>query len=53
MDLKEFTRQDTVAMTTAGYLPLLWPVRQSGAAIEPNDIILDNLMTSHCFNPIP
>ena len=23
-----------------------------GAAIESNDIILTNLMTSHCFNPI-
>ena len=35
------------------YLPLLWLVRQSGAAAEPNDVILKNLMTSHCFNPIP
>ena len=24
-----------------------------GAAVEHNDIILMNLMTSHCFNPIP
>jgi hypothetical protein len=24
----------------ARYLPLLWPVRQSGAAVEPNDVIL-------------
>ena len=23
-----------------------------GAAVEPNDVILTNLMTSHCFNPI-
>ena len=37
----------------AQYLPLLWPVRQSGAAIKPNDVILTNLKTSHCFNPIP
>ena len=29
------------------YLPLLWPVRQLGAAIEPNDVILTNLMTSY------
>ena len=28
------------------YLPLLWPVRQSGTALEPNDVILANLMTS-------
>jgi hypothetical protein len=28
------------------YLPLLWPVRQSGAAVEHNDVILTNLMTS-------
>jgi hypothetical protein len=34
-------------------LPLLWPVGQSGAAVEHNDVILTNLMTSHCFNPIP
>ena len=33
--------------TRARYLPLLWPVRQSGAAIEHNDVILKNLMTSH------
>ena len=32
-------------------LPTLWPVRQSGAALEPNVIELTNLMTSHCFNP--
>ena len=37
----------------AQYLPLLWPVRQLGAAFEPNDIILTNLMMSHYFNPIP
>ena len=24
----------------ARYLPLLWPVQQSGAAVEPNDVIL-------------
>ena len=24
-----------------------------GAAVELNDDILMNLMTSHCFNPIP
>ena len=24
-----------------------------GAAIKHNDVILTNLMTSHCFNPIP
>ena len=35
------------------YLPLLGPVRQSGAAVEHNGVILTNLMTSHCFNPIP
>ena len=28
------------ALGRAQYLSLLWPVRQSGAAIEPNDIIL-------------
>ena len=39
--------------THAQYLPLPWPVRQSGAASEHNDVILTNLMTSHCFNPIP
>ena len=32
------------------YLPLLWLVRQSGAAGKPNDVILTNLMTSYCFN---
>ena len=37
----------------AQYLPLLWPVQQSGAAVEPNDVILTNLMMSHCFNRIP
>ena len=36
----------------AQYLPLLLRVRQSGAAVEPNDVILTNLMTSHCFNPV-
>ena len=40
------------AMTTTGieraqYLPLLWPVLKSGAAVEPNDVILTNLMTSY------
>ena len=35
------------------YLPLLWPVRQLRAAAKPNDVILMNLMTSHCFNSIP
>ena len=35
------------------YLHLLWPVRQLGAAVEHNGVILTNLMTSHCFNPIP
>ena len=34
-------------------LPLFWPVQQSGAAVKHNDNILTNLMTSHCFNPIP
>ena len=45
-------------MTTTGneaahgqYLPLLWPVRQSGASVKRNDVILMNLMMSHCFNP--
>jgi hypothetical protein len=28
----------------AQYLTLLWPVRQSGAAIEPNYVALMNLM---------
>ena len=31
----------------------VWLVRQSGAAVKPNDVILTNLITSHCFNPIP
>ena len=35
------------------YLPLLWPVQQSGATVKPNDVILTNLMMSHCFNLIP
>ena len=35
------------------YLPFLWPVRQSGAAVKHNDTILKNLMTSHSFNSIP
>ena len=37
----------------ARYMPLLWPVPQSGAAVEHNDVILMNLMTSHFFNPTP
>ena len=36
----------------AQYLPLLWLVRQSGAAVEHDDIILMNLMTPRCFKPI-
>ena len=28
------------ALGRAQYLSLLWPVQESGAAIEPNDIIL-------------
>ena len=47
-------------MTTTGheaaraqYLPLLWQVQHLGAATEYNDVILMNLMTSHCFNSIP
>ena len=28
-------------------LPLLWPVRHSGAAIELNDVIIMNLMTTY------
>ena len=36
----------------AQYLPLLWLVRQSVAAVGPNDVILTNLITSHCINPI-
>jgi hypothetical protein len=31
--------------TRTQYLPLLWPVRQLGAAVEPNDVLI--------FNPIP
>ena len=38
----------------AQYLPLLWPVRQSGAAAEHNDVILYlGLHTTGPFNPIP
>ena len=29
------------------YLPLLWPVRPTGAAVKRNDVILTNLMTSY------
>ena len=36
----------------APYLPLLQPVPQSGAAAEPNDVMLTNLKASHCFNTI-
>ena len=39
--------KNRIEVARAQYLPLLWPVRQSGAAFEPNDIILTNLMTSH------
>ena len=45
--------RNRIEAARAQYLPLLWPVRQSGAAVEHNDVILTNLMTSHCFNPIP
>ena len=35
-------------------LPLLWPVWQSGAALEPNAVILYlGLRTTGRFNPIP
>ena len=34
------------------YFPLLWCLRQSGAAVEHNDVILMNLMMSHCSNPV-
>ena len=34
------------------YFPLLWWLRQSGAAVEHNDVILTNLMMSHCSNPV-
>ena len=37
----------------AGDLTFLWLVQQLGVAAETNDVILTNLMTSHCFNPIP
>ena len=38
----------------ARYLPLLWPVWQSGAALEPNAVILYlGLHTTGRFNPIP
>jgi hypothetical protein len=37
----------------ARYLPLLWPVQQSGVAVENNDVIPANLMMSLSFNPIP
>ena len=38
----------------ARYLPLLWPVRQLGAAVEHNDVILYlSLHTMVRFNPIP
>jgi hypothetical protein len=47
-----------VPMTTTGneatrvqYLPPLWPLWQSGAAVEHNDVILTNLMTSHFLCP--
>ena len=52
----EFIQRQRLEMkpcACAQYLPLLWPVRQSGAAVEHNDVILTNLMTSLCFNPIP
>ena len=39
--------------THARYLPLLWPVQQSGAAIEHNDVILTNLKTSYWLNHTP
>ena len=36
------------------YLPLLWSVRQSGAALEHNAVILYlGLHTTWRFNPIP
>ena len=39
--------RNRIEAARARYLPLLWPVRQSGAALEPNDVILTNLMTSY------
>ena len=45
--------RNRIEAARAQYLPLLWPVPQLGAVVEPNDVILTNLMTSHCFNPIP
>ena len=36
----------------AQYLPLLWPVRQSGAAVEHNDVILYlGLLSKQHVNP--
>jgi hypothetical protein len=37
----------------AQYLPLLWPERQSGAAVEHIDVILTNLMTSYWLDYTP
>ena len=36
------------------YLPLIWPVRQLGAPVEHNDVILYlGLQTTGRINPIP
>ena len=45
--------RNRIEAACALYLPLRWPLRQSGAPAKHNDVILTNLMTSHCFNPIP
>ena len=39
--------RNRIEAAVAQYLPLLWPVRQSGAAVEHNDVILTNIMTRH------
>ena len=38
--LSQYTRTSRIELSCLPYLPMLWPVRQSGAAVEHNDVIV-------------